>query len=67
MQKKMKDYQISNIIIALNYCNLSANSLTMITQFLKMSINEGVILRYKEFYIKQQQMRINSIAKINIT
>ena len=29
--KKMKDYNISKIIIALYYCNLSANSLTMIT------------------------------------
>ena len=31
---KMKDYQISKIIIALNYCKLSVNTLTMITQFL---------------------------------
>ena len=32
--KKMKDYQISKIVIALYYCKLSANSLAMITQFL---------------------------------
>ena len=32
--KKMKDYQISKIIIALYYCKLSAYSLAMITQFL---------------------------------
>ena len=32
--KKMKDYNISKIIIALYYCKLSANSLAMITQFL---------------------------------
>ena len=45
--KKMKDSQVSEIIIALNYCKLSASSLAMITQFLKMSINESVILRCK--------------------
>ena len=32
--KKMKDYQISKIIIALYYCKLSVNSLAIITQFL---------------------------------
>ena len=32
--KKMKDRQISKIIIALYYCKLSANSLAMIPQFL---------------------------------
>ena len=32
--KKMKDYQISKIIIPLYYCKLLANSLAMITQFL---------------------------------
>ena len=35
--KKMKDYNILKIIIALYYCKLSANSLAMITQW---SINE---------------------------
>ena len=47
MQKKMKDSQISKIIIAFNYCKLSASSLAMIAKFLKMGINESVILRYK--------------------
>ena len=32
--KKMKDYQISKIIIALYYCKVSASSLALITQFL---------------------------------
>ena len=32
--RKMKDNQISKVIIALYYCKLSANSLPMITQFL---------------------------------
>ena len=32
--KKMNDYQISKIIIALYYCKLSADSLARITQFL---------------------------------
>ena len=45
MQKKMKDSQISKIIIALNYCKLSASSLAMVTQFLKMGTNESMILR----------------------
>ena len=31
--KLMKDYQTSNIIIALYYCKLLANSQAMITQF----------------------------------
>ena len=32
--KKIKDSQISKIIITLYYCRLFANSLSMITQFL---------------------------------
>ena len=32
--KKMKDYQISKLTIALYYCKLSANPLAIITQFL---------------------------------
>ena len=39
--KKMKDYNILKIIIALYYCKLSANSLAMITQ---LSINEIMML-----------------------
>ena len=65
--KKMKDYQISKMFIALCYWNFSANSLSMITQFLYMSIYQNSIflcrnvvtqnidkfpIRYKEFYIK---------------
>ena len=34
MQKKVKNYQILKIIIALYQCKLSASSLAMITQFL---------------------------------
>ena len=63
----MKDYQISKMFIALCYWNFSANSLSMITQFLYMSIYQNSIflcrnvvtqnidkfpIRYKEFYIK---------------
>ena len=33
-KKIIKDDQMSKIIIALNYCKFSANSLSMITQFL---------------------------------
>ena len=50
--KKMKDSQISKIITAFNYCNILANSLDMITHFLQMSINQSIILRYNELYIK---------------
>ena len=39
--KKMKNYNILKIIIALYYCKLSANSLAMITQ---LSINEIMML-----------------------
>ena len=74
--KKMKDYQISKIFIALCYWNLSANSLSMITQFSYMSIYQNSIflcqnmvaqninkfpIRCKEFYIKTTKINLELI------
>ena len=64
-KKIMKDYQISKINIALNYCKLSAYSLAMITKFVQMSINKSMILRYKEFSIKATTFDANFFYIIN--
>ena len=56
----MKDYQISKIVIGLSYCKHSANSLTMITQFLWMSINEIMMLLCQHRLHKKLNKSLNN-------
>ena len=63
----MKGYQVSKIINALCYCKLLANSLTMITHVVQMSINKIMMLLCqnmqqnidKQQILKQQQIGSN--------